>query len=558
MPEPATSAPTLAPAATAAVAASAAASAAPPGVRGLRAVAGRVLPGPWTARRATAEAATVTLLGVLGALAELEGGSVLRAVGMGLAVAAVLLLRRGLPALVLVLAGAGMGGFAGFLPALVVAGWSAGFRIARPAALTAAFGTALAALLTTSLWWNTDDLPVRANLFIGVIGFLLTAVLPAVVGRYRAQRVALLDALRERNAQLLRERDMIAHQARLRERHRIAQDMHDSLGHRLALIAVHAGGLEVDRGLTERQREAVGVLRLAAAGAMRELREVVSLLQDDTLSEAGGVDAVGRLVESARVAGADVTLHHGGEPRPLPAAAGHAAYRTVQEGLTNALKHAPGAPIAVGLRHEPDALVVEVHNEPPAVPAGTAIGGGQGLTGLRERARLLGGMVYASRTPDGGFRLAGVFPYDGAGPAGGDPAEYPDTVLPEPPDPAERRRPLLGCAVGAVAVLLAALGVLGWGALQFFEAVGNATLPRATYDGLTTGQDEQEVRARLPVGSELLAGDHRGQEPPVPAGASCEWFVSGEAPEPTGQGAILRLCFSGGRLVEKQRYAAGG
>src|SRR5206468_610228 len=95
-----------------------------------------------------------------------------------------------------------------------------------------------------------------------------------------------------------------------------------------------------------------------------------------------------------------------------------AAYRIVQEGLTNAHKHAAGAPVTVALRFEPDSLLVEVVNGP--VPAGVlaggpAISGGQGLTGLRERARLVGGMVHSGRTVDGGFRLAGVLPY---GPGG--------------------------------------------------------------------------------------------------------------------------------------------
>ncbi|WP_405014519.1 sensor histidine kinase [Kitasatospora sp. NBC_01539] len=519
-----------------------------------RALLRRVLPGPWDGRRIAAEAATVLLLGGLAALVELADTSAASAAAVGLAAAVLLLLRRGLPAAVLVLVGVGVGVLGGFAPVLVVAGWSAGFRIARPPLLGAVFGTSLAAVLTTSLWSNTDELPVRANLFISVIGFLLLAVLPAVIGRYRAQRVALLAALRERNAQLVRERAMIAHQARLRERHRIAQDMHDSLGHQLALIAVHTGALEVDRSLTDHQREAVSVLRRAASGAMRELREVVGLLRDDTLSQAGGVEAVEQLAETSRAAGADVSLHRSGDPRPLAAAAGHAAYRTVQEGLTNVHKHAPGAPVSVSLRYEPDALVVEVHNGPPPAPAEGAIGGGQGLTGLRERARLLGGMVHAGPTPEGGYRLAGVFPYDAAGIPG--PDDEPETALPVPPDPATRRSPALGCALGAGLVLLAALGIVVWGAFLFFEVLGNATLPRDTYDALRVGQSEREVRSRLPAGSELMTGEYRTQGPPVPTGASCDWFISGEETGTLEHETVLRLCFADGRLAEKQHYPA--
>src|SRR5690606_15630251 len=117
---------------------------------------------------------------------------------------------------------------------------------------------------------------------------------------------------------------------------------------------------------------------------------------------------------------------------PLAPAAGHAAYRMVQEGLTNAHKHAPGASIGVGLRYEPDSLVVEVANGPGTGPAPHGVtSGGQGLTGLAERARLVGGMVHAGPTEDGGFRLAGVLPYTspGDGPAQQPPPGAPTTFV---------------------------------------------------------------------------------------------------------------------------------
>ncbi|MCU7826161.1 sensor histidine kinase [Kitasatospora sp. DSM 101779] len=522
-------------------------------------MARRALPGPWGARRVVQESLAALFAGGLGGLIQLADSGPGAALAAGLAAAALCLLRRGLPGPVLVLTGAAVGGYGGFLPVLVLAGWSAGYRIARPPVLTAVFCLAFNAVVGLSLTLNTDGLPVRANLVVSSVGFLLLAVLPAVVGRYRAQRRALLTALQERNAQLLRERAMIAHQARLRERHRIAQDMHDSLGHQLALIAVHTGALEVDRSLTGPQREAVGVLRQAATGAMRELREVVGLLRDDTLPEAGGVEAVEQLVEASRAAGAAVVLARAGEPRPLPAASGHAAYRIVQEGLTNAHKHAPGARITVSLRYEPDALVVEVHNGPPPAGADGAVRGGQGLTGLHERARLLGGMVHAGTAADGGFRLAGVLPYDGAGRPDGADAGLPDDLglgLPVPPDPTPRRSPALGCAIGAGLVLLASLGALAWAVVTFFHMIDNATLPRQTFDALAVGSSEQEVRRQLPAGSRQMTNDYRHQGPPVPAGASCSWFISGEDTDALETETVLRLCFRDGRFVEKQHYAA--
>ncbi|MGW2541847.1 histidine kinase [Kitasatospora sp. NPDC001574] len=204
-------------------------------------------------------------------------------------VAVLFLLRRGLPATVLVATAVASGWCGGPLPLLVCAGWSAGARVTRVGVLAGSFTVGFVLITASSVVKDMDQAPVKLMIGLSLGGFLLLAVLPALWGRYRAQRLALMDALSERNEQLLRERAMVAHQARLRERHRIAQDMHDSLGHQLALISVHSGALEVDRTLSDRQREAVGVLRLAAVAAMRELREVVGVLHDEsTAAPAGG------------------------------------------------------------------------------------------------------------------------------------------------------------------------------------------------------------------------------------------------------------------------------
>lgn len=471
---------------------------------------------------------------------------------------------------------------------------------------------------------DAGQVPVELIVGFSLGGYLLLAVLPALWGRYRAQRRALTDALRERNEQLVREHAMIAHQARLRERHRIAQDMHDSLGHQLALISVHTGALEVDRTLTDRQREAVGVLRLAAVGAMRELREVVGVLHDESTAlppgpgsppvagvgvgagvgagagagvggvGTGGVDGIEGLVDSSRAAGTPVSLVRDGERRPLAASAGHAAYRVVQEALTNAHKHAPGAPITVALRYEPDALVVEVANPAAPEPVGARAGGAapavvsgdQGLTGLRERARLVGGMVHAGPTPGAGFRLAAVLPYRGAegagaqgvgaqgvdagSPAGpgagaaypaadravdwsadGGPGGLPGAAAGAP----KRRSPAIGCAVGGVAVLLAVLGLLVWGVLGFVRAAEDSTVKRSVYDSAELGTAEAELRRQLPRGSDFFLRNLEGSGPTPPAGADCVRFLSDDnGGTAWGEDAVVRFCFKDGVLVEKQHY----
>ncbi|CAN3984833.1 Two-component system sensor histidine kinase [Kitasatospora purpeofusca] len=527
------------------------------------------------------------------------------ALPMAVASGLLFLVRRGLPATALVLTAVASGLGGGTLPLLVCVGWSAGARIRRVGVLAGSFAAGWALMTLFGVFKDAGQVPAKLIVGFSLGGYLLLAVLPALWGRYRAQRRALTDALRERNEQLVREHAMIAHQARLRERHRIAQDMHDSLGHQLALISVHTGALEVDRTLTDRQREAVGVLRLAAVAAMRELREVVGVLHDESTAlppgpgpgpaavvgvgagagaggvGSGGVDGIEGLVESSRAAGTPVSLLRDGERRPLAASAGHAAYRVVQEALTNAHKHAPGAPITVALRYEPDALVVEVVNpaapEPVGVRAGGAapavVSGGQGLTGLRERARLVGGMVHAGPTAGAGFRLAAVLPYRGAdgaaaqgvdagsaaGPETG--AAYPEAdawplgVPGAAAGPPKRRSPAIGCAVGGVAVLAAVLGLLVWGVAGFVRAAEESTVKRSVYDSTELGTPEAEVRKQLPRGSDFFLRNLEGTGPTPPEGADCVRYLSDDnGGTAWGEDAVVRFCFKDGVLVEKQHY----
>ncbi|MFD0568222.1 sensor histidine kinase [Kitasatospora gansuensis] len=524
---------------------------------GARTVVARALPGPWGRAVVLREGLAALLVGLVsGGLGAVGPAGPVPFAVIGLGAAVLFLLRRGLPGLALVGAAIGGGTLGSWLPLLMITSWSVGRRITRARDAVAVFLGSFVLMTAVSLLTDLDEMPLPALLGVGVGGFLLLAVLPAVFGRYRAQRRTLLIALQERNDQLLRERAMIARQARLRERHRIAQDMHDSLGHQLALISVHTGALEVDRTLTEGQREAVTVLRQAAVGAMRELRGVVGLLRDESTGdpqEAGGVGEIERLTGASRAAGTEVTLTRTGEVRELTPATGHAAYRIVQEALTNAHKHAPGAPIGVALRYEPDALLVEVVNGAGTPTTAAAVSGGQGLTGLRERTRLLGGMLHAGPAPDGGYRLAGVLPYDGSG----SPVTDDDPDLPAAP--AERlpkRRPALGCAVVVAGVLLSVLGLLLWGGVKFFESLDRATLPDTRFESFRIGQAETEIRDQLPPGSNLMTSSYRDAGPAAPAGTACAWFMSDHQPDQLASTKVSRLCFRDGVLVEKVHYRA--
>ncbi|MFD5428490.1 sensor histidine kinase [Streptomyces sp. NPDC127084] len=561
-------------------------------------------PGQWSRRRIAGEAVLALALGLLVvSLGDLVGQPALEIYGGGCAAVALSLLRRRLPVSALAVTSGLAPVFDGFVPLMLIVGWSAGRRIPGAGRALAAFtGAYLLSLGGTLLDAGWPKSYLVTTVLLTTLFFLATTVVPGLASRYWSQRRTLLQTLQDRNLQLLREREMVAWQARLRERQRIAQDMHDSLGHQLALIAVHTGALEVDRELTERQREAVGVLREASVTAMHELREVVGILRDGVEASAPVADESGRaargtagiaeLVESARAAGPNsaagtgfaVELRRLGEARPLAAAADHAAYRIVQEALTNAFKHAPGAPIAVELRYEPDSFVVEIVNGPAADTAqavGAVVSGGQGLTGLHERARLVGGMVHAGPLDDGGFRVAGVLPYGvvEAAPIVGAADDFRGQ---QPPVPLGNGVPVmdwtvserelamggrigggrsrtsgvaLGCGIAAAAFAL--LVVAGFfGVFFLMGSLEKGMISPEEYEAVAVGMPEKDVRGQLPDGDTFATVGLQGTGPKRPAGSSCFVLMSSEPGESMETEPVFRFCFKDGKLVEKRAYEA--
>jgi signal transduction histidine kinase len=215
--------------------------------------------------------------------------------------------------------------------------------------------------------------------------FLIFVVLPLLAGRYLAQNERLVDTLRAN------------------ERLRLARDMHDSLGHRLSLVSVQAAALEVS-DLPEPHRSAVKQLAQSARAAMDELYELVGALRGSATA-IPGMDRVDDLVRDFSSAGARITLRRNGVPQSLPDTVAHAAYRVVEEGLTNATKHAPGQPVGVEVTWERDALLLTVVNPVETFPQRH----GHGLNGLRERVEHAGGLL-DHRVTGGEFRLAAMFP----------------------------------------------------------------------------------------------------------------------------------------------------
>ncbi|MGW5848167.1 histidine kinase [Streptomyces sp. NPDC055254] len=543
-------------------------------------------PEPWTRRTTAGDLLTAAALILLGlGVEELDNGSGARMLASAAVVVVLTLLRRRLPAATLVLGSAAGAFLPGAFLVMSLLGWSAGYRIVGVGRAMAAFTVAFLATVGGSVIAEWASLRPLLVIVFTTLMFLVTTVIPGLASRYWHQRRTLLSALQERNGQLMRERVMIAGQARLRERQRIAQDMHDSLGHQLALISVHTGALEVDPKLTDRQREAVGVLRQASVAAMHELREVVGILRDGVeaplpVEEAAqpaarGVAGIAAVVEAARGAGTDIRLTASGPPKPLVAACDHAVYRIVQEALTNAYKHAPGAPISVELRYEDDSLVVEISNGPAAGPgAGEVVSGGQGLTGLRERARLVGGMVHAGATEGGGFRVAGVLPY-GAGPAAAEEAadDFGQRDRNQPLGPREVRpmdwsvvdRELavpgrsraggvgIGCGIAFAAVVVLVIALVA-GVVLFVGSMGESMIGRGEFDAVGLGETEQAVRDRLPEGESILTSGMDRKGPPRPEGSHCLTLLSTEPSRELTTDTVFRFCFVDGKLVDKQAY----
>lgn len=207
--------------------------------------------------------------------------------------------------------------------------------------------------------------------------------------------------------------------ARAHERTLIAREMHDVLAHRLSLVAASAGALEYRPDASPEQLAMVaGVVRAGVHQALEELREVIGVLRADGAEPATdrpqpALTDLPALFVEARAAGTDLQLDDRvTEPSGAPDGTGRAAYRIVQEGLTNARKHAPGRPVRVLLDGGPrDGLLIDIRNALPDRPPDAPPGSGSGLVGLAERAQLVGGRLAHEVTPAGEFRLHAALPW---------------------------------------------------------------------------------------------------------------------------------------------------
>ena len=248
--------------------------------------------------------------------------------------------------------------------------------------------------------------------------FLTITVLWGMVVRSRRQLVV---SLRDRAERAESEQQLRVTQARAMERTRIAREMHDVLAHRISLLSLHAGALEIHPDAAPAEvAGAAGVIRASAHQALQDLREVIGVLREPAGDETPErpqptLRELPALAEESRSAGVKVRLDlRVDDPAQLPAGTGRAAYRIVQEGLTNARKHAPGTAVRVSVAGAAGTgLTIEIRNPAPVGARLTAAipGTGTGLVGLAERATLAGGRLTSGRGADGEFTLSAWLPW---------------------------------------------------------------------------------------------------------------------------------------------------
>ncbi|MBC9719588.1 hypothetical protein H9Y04_44605 [Streptomyces sp. TRM66268-LWL] len=251
-------------------------------------------------------------------------------------------------------------------------------------------------------------------LYHGVSDVLIPALVGAVLRRQeQLNRIATNQIQRVRGSV-----DQAAQFAVLEERTRIAFDMHDGIGHSIAVVSLQAAAIKVNAGNPEKVRQGAEIVEETARTVMAELREILDMLRShprdgglpSRLPEAGYASFINSLARNMTAVGVEANCSVVGTPVPLSRETQSLLYRTGQEGLTNAVKHAPGAPISIRLAFHPRHVALAIENGRPR-DEGLSLGSGRaGLSGLRARVQAYGGTLDASPLPRGGFLLQANLP----------------------------------------------------------------------------------------------------------------------------------------------------
>lgn len=446
-------------------------------------------------------------------------------------------LRRRLPVVAVLAAAALFGWYPATGVALAIASYSVAARVRRTrwrdGVLTAA------GLVPFTIGLIGSGFQWRIVIIEFGIAALVTVAGPIVVHTLLAQREQLISALREQSR-------YAGSTARLQERSRIAQEMHDLLGHRLSLISLYAGSLEMDA--TRHVSEPARLIRTTVRTAMNELRATLGILRQPEPAATRPADHTGtkadlfQLVRQTQDGGMDVTLTWSGPDlsevaRPVR----QAVHRIVREGLTNVCRHAPGARAEVVVEHGNDRVRVAVSDDGRGGAA--APGTGLGLAGVQERVRLLGGTFAAGPLPGRGFRIAAELSLA---------ATTPVALASETPEAPEVDFARAGMSavlatglIGAVAIL-----VVTFNTVMFTDIADQ----RPVFETLPLGSTREQVAENVGWDSRIARMASRGVEPVPPPNVDCTYTYT----EENGTAVVERYCFRRDLLVQKSRFLLPG
>jgi signal transduction histidine kinase len=285
--------------------------------------------------------------------------------------------------------------------------------------------------------WAPPYIGLSHWISVGLVAFAGSSLAAWVLGDSMRYRRGYYASLEDRAARLERERDAQAQIAAAAERARIARELHDVIAHNVSVMVVQADGASYALDSSpERARQALGAIASTGRQALAEMRRMLGVLRsdDDTTGVVPlpGIEQLGELLEQTRASGLAVSFTVQGVPGPLPGGMALAAYRIIQESLTNTRKHGgPQASAQVLLRYCEDVMMLQITDDGRG--AAEADGAGHGLTGMRERVALYNGTLHAGPRPGGGYQVTARLPVvrgavpagarDGAGP--GSPAGSP-------------------------------------------------------------------------------------------------------------------------------------
>lgn len=370
------------------------------------------------------------------------------------------------------------------------------------------------------------------------IAALVCVAGPAMVHVLLGQRERLINAL-------LEQASYAASTAKLQERSRIAQEMHDLLGHRLSLISLYAGSLELDTTKPTHITEPARLIRETVHTAMDELRTTLGILRQQGPAAAtlptdhtGTWPDVSRLVHQAQAGGLNVALSWiGPDTAAIALPIRQAVHRIIREGLTNVSKHAPTAAAGVIVEHAADRIRVGVVDE--GQPGTAAPGSGLGLVGVRERIRLLGGSSQAGPLPGRGFRVTAELPLSMTPPRPVEPDAGTDVRTDDRWARAGMSAVLATGLIGAVAILVVTFNTLTF------------DLP-TTFDSVHIGSTRAQITNVIGKDDPVARLASRGLEPPLPGGTDC-WYTYNLME--SGTTIVERYCFRDDIVVQKARFA---